>query len=286
MKLQHKLRECRLTKTALLAVNFYNFETLEGLLLGAKEMDCPIILQLSESSLHYLGVEPAARMARAMLKQFEVQGWLHLDHGAHIDLIRACLDVGFDSVMIDASEKSFAENVRITSEVVDIAQYYGANVEAELGYVAKLGQHQQTVFTTGEEARRFEEATGIDALAVAIGSAHGFYKQPPNLSMESLRDIRAQTKSALVLHGSSGIPDAQLVAAVQNGISKINLATETKNIFMTKLQALLADGKEIDLRKVFPEAIDEIRKLIVGKLKVIGAASSTSNPRPNSVPVG
>lgn len=279
MKLQHKLRTCRLSGTALLAVNFYNFETLEGLLLGARQMSSPLILQLSESSLHYLGVEPAARMARALLKQFEVQGWLHLDHGANIDMIRACLDAGFDSVMIDASEKSFAENVRITTEVVNIAQYYGANVEAELGYVAKLGQDQKTVFTTPEEARRFEEATGIDALAVAIGSAHGFYKQPPRLSIESLRAIRDNTQSALVLHGSSGIPDEQLIAAVQNGISKINLATETKNIFMTKLQALLAEGQEIDLRKVFPKAISEVSKLIVAKLKVIGAAA----PTPTSV---
>lgn len=274
MKLQHKLRECTLNRTAVLAVNFYNFETLEGLLLGAKEMDSPLILQLSESSLKYLGIETAARMAKAMLKQFEVQGWLHLDHGGNIDLVRQCLDAGFDSVMIDASEKPLAENIRITSQVVDMAQYYGANVEAELGYVAKLGQDQQTVFTTAEDAMEFEEATGIDALAIAIGSAHGFYKDPPNLSIDRLKEIRAATKSALVLHGSSGIPDQQLILAVQNGISKINLATETKNIFMRKLQHLMADGQEIDLRKVFPKAIEEVRKLIVGKLSVINAATA------------
>lgn len=273
MKLQHKLRECTRNRTALLAVNFYNFETLEGLLLGAKEMDSPLILQLSESSLKYLGIETAARMAKAMLKQFEVQGWLHLDHGGNISLIQKCLDAGFDSVMIDASEQPLEENIRITSRVVDMAQYYGANVEAELGYVAKLGQDQQTVFTTAEDASRFEEATGIDALAIAIGSAHGFYKDPPNLSIDRLQEIRAATNSALVLHGSSGIPDEQLVLAVQNGISKINLATETKNTFMRKLQHIMADGQEIDLRKVFPEAIEAVRKLIVEKLSVINSAA-------------
>lgn len=271
MKLQHKLRACSLNKTALLAVNFYNFETLEGLLLGAQQTNSSLILQLSESSIKYLGIEPAVHMAKSMLKQFNIQGWLHLDHGMDIDLIQKCLDAGFDSVMIDASEKPFAENVRITAKVVDMAQFYGAHVEAELGYVAKLGQDQRSSFTTAEDAKRFEEATGIDALAIAIGSAHGFYKEPPHLDIERLKEIRAETRSTLVLHGSSGIPDMQLVAAVNNGISKINLATETKNTFMRKLQQLMGDIDEIDLRKVFPEAIEEVRKLIVHKLNVINA---------------
>ena len=269
MTLKEKLSARSQSRAALLAVNFYNYETLKGLLLAAKATDSPLILQLSESSIQYLGLNPAVAMARAMLKEFEVEGWLHLDHGSRIDLVKACLDAGFDSVMIDASEAPFEENVRLTKEAVKIAASYKVNVEAELGYVAKLGQDQEAEPTPVADAKRFADSTGIDALAIAIGNAHGFYKQTPKLNLERLREIRAVTTCALVLHGSSGIPDDQLQEAIRSGISKINLATETKNCFMKKLQSLLADSDEIDLRKVFPKAILEVQQLIAKKLEVI-----------------
>jgi fructose-bisphosphate aldolase class II/tagatose 1,6-diphosphate aldolase GatY/KbaY len=269
MTLKDKLALCSKEGTALLAANFYNFETLKGVLLAAQETGSSLILQLSESSLDYLGISPAAAMAHSLLKEMGVTGWLHLDHGSRPELVKRCLDAGFDSVMIDASESSFKENVRTTKEVVSMAIPYGANVEAELGYVAKLGQQQTAEPTSAEDAKRFVEETGIDALAIAIGNAHGFYKEPPRLRIDRLREIRAVTNCALVLHGSSGIPDESLKEAIRSGISKINLATETKNAFMKKLQALLADTDEIDLRKIFPEAIKEVQQLISRKLNVI-----------------
>jgi fructose-bisphosphate aldolase class II/tagatose 1,6-diphosphate aldolase GatY/KbaY len=274
MRLQELLSEYSKEGKALLATNFYNFETLTGILQAAKQKKTPLILQLSESSIHYLGLDIAANMARTALKSFGVEGWLHLDHGGSIELVHRCLDAGFDSVMIDASEKSFEENVKITSEVVKIASHYNASVEAELGYVAKLGQVQKvSEYTQPEEAKRFVDATGVHALAVAIGSAHGFYKEIPKLQLELLSRIHAATPAALVLHGSSGIPDDQLREAITRGISKINLATETKNIFMKTLQKILRDNEEIDLRKVFPKATDSVVKLITGKLDVISGAA-------------
>jgi len=273
MTMKEKLATCTTQGKALLAVNFYNFETLKGLLLAAKATNSSLILQLSESSLHYLGIAPAVAMARVMLADFEVEGWLHLDHGSNVDIIKKCLDAGFDSVMIDASEKSFDENVCITKEAVKIAASYNANVEAELGYIAKLNQSQTIEPTSAADAKRFAEATGIDALAIAIGNAHGFYKETPKLRLDRLKEIRAVTDRALVLHGSSGIPDDQLQEAIHCGISKINLATETKNCFMKKLQSLLADTDEIDLRKIFPKAINEVVKLITHKLNVVNFVS-------------
>ena len=269
MTMKEKLAACTRQGRALLAVNFYNFETLKGLLLAAKATNSSLILQLSESSLNYLGIEPAIAMARVMLKEFDVEGWVHLDHGSSIDIIKQCLNAGFDSVMIDASEKPFDENVRITKEAVKIAEQYKASVEAELGYIAKLNQSQTIEPTSADDAKRFVEATGIDALAIAIGNAHGFYKETPRLRLDRLKEIRAVTSCALVLHGSSGIPDDQLQEAIRCGISKINLATETKNAFMKKLQLLLADTDEIDLRKIFPKAIEEVQELIIKKLNVI-----------------
>jgi ketose-bisphosphate aldolase len=270
MRLQEKLSTFSKEGKAILATNFYNFETLSGVLQAARQKKKPLILQLSESSVQYMGLEIAANMARTALKSFEVEGWLHLDHGSSVEMAHRCLDAGFDSVMIDASERSFEENAKITSEVVKIARQYNANVEAELGYVAKLGQVQQVVqYTQPEEAKRFAEATGVHALAIAIGSAHGFYKETPQLQIDLLSRIHATTPVALVLHGSSGIPDDQLQAAIQRGISKINLATEIKNIFMKTLQKILRDNEEIDLRKVFPKATDTVVKLISEKLDVI-----------------
>jgi ketose-bisphosphate aldolase len=270
MTLQDKLSIYTKQGKALLATNFYNFETLSGVLQAAKKNKQPIILQLSESSVQYMGLEIAFSIAKAALKSFGVEGWVHLDHGSSVEMAKRCLDAGFDSVMIDASEKSFDENVAITSEVVRYATSYNANVEAELGYVAKLGQVQQTgKFTQPEEAKRFVEATGVNALAVAIGSAHGFYKETPSLQIALLAKIHAETPAALVLHGSSGIPDQQLRDAIANGIAKVNLATETKNIFMKTLQRTLLDNDEIDLRKVFPIATSSVAALIQEKLAVI-----------------
>ena len=269
MTLKKKLANCSKNGTALLAVNFYNFETLKGLLLAAKATNSNLILQLSESSLQYLGIKPAVAMANSMMKEIGVEGWIHLDHGSSITVVKQCLDAGFNSVMIDASEQSFSENVRITQEAVKIAESFKANVEAELGYVAKLGQNQNAEPTSAVDAKRFAQETGIDALAIAIGNAHGFYKEAPNLRLDRLREIREVTSCALVLHGSSGIPDNQLQQAIKCGISKINLATETKNCFMKKLQSLLANTDEIDLRKIFPKAIEEVEQLITRKLNVI-----------------
>jgi len=267
MKLADKLKMMQAGKSALLATNFYNFETLQGVLQAAKNRNLPLILQLTQSSLDYMRLPIAVSMARAALLEYGVEGWIHLDHSGSYESIQRCLDAGFDSVMIDASEKSLAENIASTRRVVELAAGYGACVEAELGYVAKLGQStEKTGFTEPEEARYFAQETGIDALAVAIGSAHGFYKEEPRLDLERLSRIHAITDAALVLHGSSGIPGASVREAVNRGICKINLATEIKNIFMLSLKKALTQTDEIDLRKVFPPATQAIVQLVEEKL--------------------
>ncbi len=270
MTLQKKFKILQKEKQALLATNFYNFETLKGILQAVKSVQTPIILQLTRSSIEYLGLPVAVDIAESMLKYYEVEGWIHLDHGDSYDLVAKCLDAGFHSVMIDASEKSFEENIKITRNVVKLAEKYGANVEAELGYVAKLGQSTDKVgFTGPSEARLFVEETGINALAVAIGSAHGFYKEEPKLDLDRLSDINTLTDAALVLHGASGIPHDTLRKAIDRGICKINLATEIKNIFMKTLKSKLVKEDEIDLRKVFPHATNAVTNLVRDKLLAI-----------------
>jgi ketose-bisphosphate aldolase len=270
MKLQDKLQALSLERKAILAVNFYNFETLSGILHAVANAEQPVILQVSESTIRYLGLKMTVSLARTAFSEYGATGWLHLDHGSSPEMVRQCLEAGFDSVMIDASELAFDENVKITSQVVEMAAKFGANVEAELGYVAKLGQSQAgTTFTQPRDAARFVELTGVNALAVAIGSSHGFYKSAPQLQLALLREIRLATPAVLVLHGSSGIPDGMLREAVKAGISKVNLATETKNIFMKTLKKELLQTNEIDLRKVFPVAIDAVTELIAKKIQVV-----------------
>ena len=273
MRIKDKLKACQQARQAVLATNFYNFETLTAVLRAAQATGAPVMLQLTRSSIDYMGLRQAVAMGRQGLADYGLEGWIHLDHGGSTELVQQCLDAGFDSVMIDASEKPFDENVATTRRVVEMARPYGANVEAELGYVAKLGQTQGGGFTTPEDAARFVAETGVDALAVAIGSAHGFYKQPPCLDIERLKRIHAATDAVLVLHGSSGIPHAMVQEAIRNGIAKVNLATEIKDTFMRALKEVLLASDEIDLRKVFPQAIAPTVALLEEKYRMTGSAA-------------
>ncbi len=273
MKLKHKLIQLKKEGRAILATNFYNYETLRGIITAVKRQNVPIILQLSESSIHYMGLTTAVAMARAMIRAEGIEGWLHLDHGKNPDLAKACIEAGFDSVMIDGSQLPFDENVRMTREVVALAAEKEICVEAELGYVAKLGQDQKIEYTRPEDAQRFVGLTGVDALAIAVGNAHGFYRQEPHLAIEVIREINRITPAALVLHGSSGIPHDQIKEAIKNGIVKINLATEIKDTFMKSLKNILSNTDEIDLRLIFPEAISAVSELLDRKLQLVAQVS-------------
>lgn len=270
MKLQEKLAVVQSSGTALLGANFYNLETLTGIIQAAEICKQPVILQLTKSSIEYIGLETAVCMARTISDAYRVESWIHLDHGDSVLLVKKCLEAGFDSVMYDGSELSFEQNIENTLQVVELAKPYGANVEAELGYIAKLGQSTEKIgFTEPEEASAFTERTGVHALAIAIGTAHGFYKEIPKLDFERLKKIHAQTDAFLVLHGGSGIPDESVMNAIKLGICKINMSTETKNLFMRTLKSLMARSEEIDLRKVFPPAIQAVRELIIHKLNLL-----------------
>lgn len=272
MTVKELLRQCQHDKTAVLATNFYNFETLTAVLEAAKKMEAPVMLQLTKGSIDYMGLNVAVKMARQAIADYGLEGFIHLDHGSSLELVQKCLDAGFDSVMIDASEKPFDENIETTCKAVEMSKPYGVNVESELGYVAKLGQEQGGGFTTPEQAKTFVDATGVDALAVSIGSAHGFYKLPPHLDIPRLAAIHAATPVCLVLHGSSGIPHPMVREAIANGIVKVNLATEIKDTFMRALKGLLSTSDEIDLRKVFPKAVDPVVSLLCEKYRMVGSA--------------
>jgi len=270
LKLTEKLKQVQKENKAMLAANFYNLETCRGISQAAGELNQPVILQLTPASIKYMGLKTAINIARSVSSEEKIDSWIHLDHCNDIELIKSCLDEGFDSVMIDASDKTIAENIAIAKEVVDMASKYDVNVEAELGYVPIPGNEiDNEKFTEPADAKGFGEETGVTSLAVAIGTKHGFYKGEPKLDIDRLKKIREATDAYLVLHGGSGIPGESLREAIRNGITKVNVATETKDIFMKTLKEVLKNSEEIDLRKVFPLATSEIKKLIEQKLKIV-----------------
>jgi len=268
--LREKLLEMRDRKAALLAANYYNAETLRGVLEAAADLRQPVILQMTRGSIDYLGLPVALAMGRAGIKHHGVEGWIHLDHALALDLVAECLQAGFDSVMIDASEQDLDRNIAVTRQAVALARTTGANVEAELGFVAKLGQEADPAgLTDPAQAARFVEATGVDALAVSIGTAHGFYKAEPRLDLERLEAIHALTGAPLVLHGGSGVGEASIRAAVARGICKVNVATETKDAFVRGIKRELLASSGIDIRAIFPPAIRDVKDLIASKLRML-----------------
>jgi len=276
MKIIDSLLKHRSEGKAILACNFYNAETLMAILQAAKELNTEIILQTSPSTLNYLGINLAASMARSAARQFGVQAWLHLDHARDPDLIHQCIDAGYDSVMIDASESDLETNIKTTSEIVARAHSSGIAVEAELGYIPKLRQSGVTEegLTNPDEALRFVNETGVDLLAIAIGTAHGFYKKEPMLNLDRLSGIRKTVDTPLVLHGGSGLSGDMWQETINRGIVKINFATEIKDTFTKAVKQVLNEGDEIDLRKTFPSAINMVKQLVIRKIKTCSMLDS------------
>jgi fructose-bisphosphate aldolase class II/tagatose 1,6-diphosphate aldolase GatY/KbaY len=273
MRYLEQLRHSREQGKALLATNFYNFETLAAVVAAAGDLNAPIILQTSPSTLSYLGgAKVAVAMARSVAGAAGVTAFLHLDHATEPALVTACIDAQYDSVMIDASERDYADNSKLTREVVSWAHAARIAVEAELGYIPKLGQAGTTddTYTDPHQAAEFVANTGVDTLAVAIGTAHGFYKKAPRLDGERLTLIRSAVDIPLVLHGGSGLTPDAWKECIKRGITKINFATEIKDMFVRTMKGELMKGDEIDLRKICPPAIKAVTALVKEKLRVCG----------------
>ena len=197
----------------------------------AQELNCPIILSFAEVHLEQMSVKEAANMGKFYAHQAEVPVALHLDHGVHLDVIKEAIAEGFTSVMVDASSCDVAENIRRTKEVTEYAHARHVPVEAELGHVGseeENGPHgvSGNIYTEVDQAIRFVKETGVDSLAVSIGTSHGKYKGTPKLNFARLIDLHKALTVPLVLHGGSGTGDANLGRCALNGITKVNLYTD------------------------------------------------------------
>ena len=217
-------------------------------------------------------------MVRAAAQKSSIPVCLHLDHGTDFDQVMRCIRAGFSSVMIDASAYPLKENIRRTKEVVAVARAVGVSVEAELGRIAGTEEQidvseREAFLTDPEEASIFVRETGIDALAVAIGTAHGPYRGEPKLDLRRLEAIKSSINIPIVLHGASGVPAETIRAAVERGVSKINIDTELRQTFTARMRQILAsEPDEYDPRKILGPAREALQRAVEEKMILFGSA--------------
>ena len=251
------------------AFNVYNMETVMGVIKAAEEKRAPVIIQFY-SRLATTGFSDY--LAPIILKAAEmatVPVCMHLDHGAGFEAAAIALKNGATGIMVDFSKLSMEENIENTKKAVDILSVMNIGVEGEIGHIGSAADGVPTDYTTVEEAKEFAEKTGVCALAVAVGTAHGKYKQAPKLAIERIKEIKESAKIPLVLHGGSGIPDDQIKLAIEAGIRKINFGTDICCSFLDAVFEV--DRSIIGIDVFMREPIESVKKFAISKIELLGA---------------
>jgi fructose-bisphosphate aldolase class II len=259
--------------TAVGAFNVILLEHAEALVAGAEHAKLPVILQISENCVSYhKGLKPISVATIAIAESASVPVSVHLDHAESEDLVKEALDLGYDSVMFDGSKLTYADNVAASARMAALCKSYGATLEVEIGEVGgKDGVHALGVRTNPLEAKAFAEATGADLVAVAVGSSHAMTTRDATLDFDLIAEIAKTVGVPLVLHGSSGVSDADLQKAVKAGMSKINIATHLNNVFTHEIrQALGANPKLVDPRKYIAPGRDAVAAEVARLLTLLG----------------
>ena len=229
VNLNEVLKKAQKGKYAVGLFNTTDTDMLQAVIEAAEESNSPVIFGTAEVLLPYGELKLIAPSVIAAAKRAKVPVVVHYDHGLTFDRCIEALKLGFSSIMFDGSAKPYEQNIAETREMVKIAHAFGATVEGEIGHVGEAAKEDNLLtdmYTTPEEAKAYLEATGVDALAVAIGSAHGVYKKKPMLNIERLKEISSAVKVPLVLHGGSGLSDDDFKNTIRNGIAKVNIFTD------------------------------------------------------------
>jgi fructose-bisphosphate aldolase class II len=285
------------------AFNVQNLESVSAIAEAATEEKSPVIMQITPSVIKYAGLAYISNLVKTVAQLASVPVAMHLDHGEDFETAAKCIDAGFSSVMIDGSFLSFEENIAVTKRVVGVAHPKGVSVEAELGKLAGVEERsvaeKDAILTDPEAAVEFVEKTGVDTLAVAIGTSHGAYKfkSEAKLDLERLKTISEKIGIPLVLHGASsvpqwivekankygaelsgakGIPEEELRKAISLGIAKINIDTDLRLAFTATVREVLASSpKEFDPRKILGPAKAAMKEVAKGKMRLFGSSGKT-----------
>lgn len=254
------------------AFNVENMEMVQAVIEAAFEMNSPVILQTTPSTLRYITPKSFVSMVKSIADEVNIDVALHLDHGSNYELAMQCFQSGYTSIMIDASQNEFLENIEKSLQVVNACKSCLIPVEAELGKVG--GKEDDTessedIYTDPNQAKQFVDRTNVSSLAVAIGTAHGFYKGTPKLDIQRLKEIKKVVSVPLVLHGASGIPDNLVREAISAGISKVNFATELRVAYSDAIKDTLKNNSEVFDPKVYGKAGKEnVKNLVKNKITV------------------
>jgi fructose-bisphosphate aldolase class II len=285
---------------AIPALNVQNLESIKAVVEAATEENSPAIMQITPSVIKYAGLNYITALAKTAAQNATVPLAIHLDHGDSYDTAIKCINAGFSSVMFDGSFLTFEENIKITKQVVDYAHPKGVSVEAELGKIAGIEERsveeKDAILTDPQNAQEFVEKTGIDTLAVAIGTSHGAYKfkSQAKLDQERLKIISQKISIPLVLHGASSVPEwitekatkygatlagakgvseDQLQQAIKQGVAKVNIDTDLRLAFTATVREVLVNNpKEFDPRKILGPAKDAMKEVAKGKMRLFGSS--------------
>lgn len=255
------------------AFNVENMEMVQAVVAAAEELRSPVIMQTTPSTVKYANLNYFYENVKVAAQESSVPVVIHLDHGNSFELAMQAYRTGYTSIMIDGSHEGFEDNIALTSAVVKACHPGEVPIEAELGKVGgkedDLDGGEGDPYTNPQEAAEFVERTGIDSLAVAIGTAHGVYKGVPKLDFSRLSEIRKAVSIPLVLHGTSGVPDEDVAECIKRGICKVNYATGLRIAFTKGINQVLKENPDtIDPKKYNAKGREEVRKYVMHKMKI------------------
>lgn len=270
-------------KYAVGAFNTHNLETTLGIIRAAVDMKSPTIIQISETTIEYAGLKPITHIVQTLAKNavVSIPIALHLDHGKSFRSVAECINAGFSSIMIDASDVPYDENVILTKQAVEYAHKRGVWAQGELGRVRgsedmAQASDKEAFLTDPDQALDFVTKTGVDTLAVSVGNVHGIYKMQkgvPKLDLDRLEQIHKKVGNLpLVLHGASGLPEDQVRAAVERGVVIINIDTELRMAFSESLRKTLQENPAMyDPRDILEPSIGAVQQVVIKKMEMFGS---------------
>ena len=273
------LEKARAARSAVGSFNVVNLETAQAVATAAERTNTPVMIQVYHEDLKHMPAAQTGALVRAIASNSSVDIALHLDHGHSLEQVRECIECGFTSVMIDASDLEFERNVEITRQVVELAASHGVFVEAALGHIldgtATLAE-RKLCFTIPGEVEEFVTRTQVNALAVAVGTAHGDLASGPTIDFDLLNDISSRSTAFLVMHGGSGIADADMTRLIAHGITKVNIGTSLMNAHVAGMRRMLDDSESCSLKAALTSARQSAVGLVTSKIGLFqcdGAAS-------------
>jgi len=272
------LQHAHKNKYAVGAFNVNNMEIIQAIIAAAEQENSPVILQTSEGAIKYAGADYLYAMVALAASKTKVPVALHLDHGSCFEKIMLCIRNGWTSVMIDGSHFDLQGNIAVSKKVVEAAHSVDVSVEAELGRLSGIEDHISVAeadakYTNPDEAVTFVKETGIDSLAIAIGTAHGKYVGVPKLDFDRLQVIKGLLDMPIVLHGASGIGEEDLTKATKLGVNKINIDTDVRLAFAEGIKGAWAKNPdEFDPRKLCGPAREAMTEVVAGKMRIFGCS--------------